>query len=269
VLCCEPCHLFDENGQRDMLRVQAGGRPPAEEKNAMPLRLGVTRCAVCHETIDVVDVYACPACETPPSYFHTACIGKVGWKCVVCGEAVGEAHKVYVDSDAEEPGEAAAEAAEPEDDDSGYEAEHEDEDDEGSTVVEAAELGRVGDVPLVVDVDQLVDFLRAAPAPEHWAYQGWGKGGYVLAWTGVSDVLDPTGQPCAVRFHVHPNVRASGGYTWDFGAAWVSGTEAQLTINAKLGSSGDATRLEAVVNSFWDEIQATIKHRRATRLRWR
>lgn len=147
-----------------------------------------------------------------------------------------------------------------EDEEPGYDADDEEEDDR-SVVAEAGDVGDVTDVPLVVDVSQLVDFLRAAPAPAEWRYQGWGKGGYVLAWTGTSELLDPTGQACTVRIHVHTSIRPSGGLSWNFGGAWVAGTSASLTINDKLGSSGDAKRLEAVVERFLPRIKKEIEAR--------
>jgi hypothetical protein len=75
---------------------------------------------------------------------------------------------------------------------------------------------------------RLEAFLKAAPDPSDWEYEGPGSGGYVLRWTG-SNALLKEGE-YTVRFHVH----GRDGSGWIFGGAWIEGTDVRFRINDRL-----------------------------------
>ena len=75
-------------------------------------------------------------------------------------------------------------------------------------------------------VGGLTAFLKAAPDPAEWTYEGTDKYGHVIRWRGQSDLLQE-GVEHIVRFHVHGRSQAA----WDFGGAWIADPSVNLNIN--------------------------------------
>ncbi|TMC10253.1 MAG: hypothetical protein E6J41_08705 [Chloroflexi bacterium] len=221
----------------------------------MPFVQGETRCAFCEHPLDTpVNVYQCRVCLGPGIYFHDDCVDHASRKCPECGY-LATADDLVAPPPPPPP---ALELPEGEDESAVTYATLET-DDGLSTATQTGNLGDLADVPAAEpDTGDLLDFLKAAPAPEAWTVTGYEHGGYVLQWTGTSGYFDPVEQ-FNVRFHVHGELR-NGVLGWAFGGAWISGVDdVGVSINGTLQSATDRTRLTAVVQAHWPEIRHEIE----------
>lgn len=238
----------------------------------MPFVQGTTPCAFCHYAIlRLENVFKCPVCED--EYFHSDCVDESSQKCPTCDTTAGDSDRLLQTTALSgDQGIAwSVTSYESEDDDEGadeggYEADDEGDGGRGARAPAQAPAPRKTEQKdYGEDLDQasgalrghLIDFLRAAPDPTEWVYEGWSPSGPVLSWTGDGDDLGLQGT-VTVRFHVHVE-RTTKGVRWNFGSVWIGNVKKSgLGIGRVLTSSGDDARLVAVVKHFLARIRKDL-----------
>lgn len=238
----------------------------------MPFQQGTTQCVFCHYAIARLEnVFKCPMCVDV--YFHSDCVDEASQRCPTCSTIAGDDDRLLQATLPSSEGIAwSVTSYESEDDDEGADEGGYEADDEGAGGRRPRAPAQAPPAPRKAeqkdygeDLDQatgalrghLIDFLRAAPDPTDWVYEGMSTSGPVLSWTGDGDRLGLQGT-VTVRFHVHAE-RTVTGVRWNFGSVWIEGVQKSgLGIGRVLTSSGDDARLVAVVKHFLSRIHKDL-----------
>jgi hypothetical protein len=103
-------------------------------------------------------------------------------------------------------------------------------------------------------IGDLTEFLKAAPDPDEWVYEGYENGGYQFSWTGKSDLLE-AGVAHTVHFHVHGRNEKG---QWVFGGAWVE-RGVSFKIAEVLKFDANVAAIALVADHFEGDIAATME----------
>jgi len=255
------------------------------EEIAVPFVQGTTQCVFCHYAIARLEnVFQCPVCVDV--FFHSDCVTAASQRCPTCFHTAGDDDRLlqttvlpddegiaWSVTSADPAEKAVSEFGDDSDSEGGIEFVHDDQGEGGYEADDEGDGGRRRRAPVQApappravpqdygeDLDQasgalragLIDFLRAAPDPTEWVYEGRSPSGPVLSWTGDGEQFGLQGT-VTVRLHLHRKSSAPG---WSFGSVWIEGVKRSgLGIGRVLTSSGDDTRLVAVVRHFMPRIR--------------